>query len=109
MPQVGAELELMVAEDLCPVVHVLVALFLLDQRAVTTCNVEGFTQVPKPAAAARNSIEKQAGQPVRCYVRGIQTGKAQSGGRISAVLIELRRVRIVAKESKAEIRQERVA
>ncbi len=109
--QIGTELELVVAKDLCPVVNVLITLFLLDQRAVTAGNVEGFakSRVGKPVAAVWNSIEKQTGQPVRGYVGRIQTGESQCRGCVCAVLVELRRMRIVTEVSKPEVGQERAA
>ena len=42
MPQVNTELELVVAHQLGPVVDELVALFLLDQRAIATTDVEAL-------------------------------------------------------------------
>ena len=50
VPQIGAEFELMVSDDLGPIVGVLVSLLLLEQFAVTAGNVESLAKVAKPAA-----------------------------------------------------------
>jgi len=77
MPQISADLELMVPNDLGPVVGELITLLLLNQFAVAAGNVEGFAKARacKTAAAGLNSIKKQAGQPVRSWVGGVEAGE----------------------------------
>ncbi len=103
VPQVRAELELVIAQNLRPVVNELLALFLLDQGAIATGNVEGFAKV------SHGPIEKEPRKSSRGDVGGVQARQPQSGCRGGGCRVEFRGVRVVTEVSESEVRQQRVA
>ena len=107
---VGAELELMVALDLGPVVDELELLFALGERAVAAADVEAVAKVRQAfllsgAAVAAVDCREERGQAAGLGGAEVHSGNAERGHRVAA-RIGIGGLRIVLEVSEAEVGQQ---
>src|ERR1700685_1826475 len=106
MTQVSAKLELMVAQNLCPVVDKLETLLALEGGAVTAADAKTFANaIVAERVLADRLVEDHRRQAASAGVGRVQAGKAQGCCRCGC-RVKLRGMRIVAEIPETEIRQQ---